>query len=193
MRFVAIDFETANQFSQSACAIGVVVIEDKKIIDSKYWLLCPHESYRSFNYFNTQIHHITYDMVIDELEFSDLYPQFINLITPDTLLVAHNAAFDMRVLRSLFDLYQLDLPDIMYTCTYLNAKKLWNTPNHRLNTLCEYFDINLDHHNALSDAFACAQLFMKQLEENQVSSLYQLLTCNQFHIKTLQQKKKNVL
>ena len=48
-------------------------------------------------------------------------------------------------------------------------------PNHKLNTICDYLNIELDHHDSLSDAKACAQIMlytMKELTAPTVKSLY---------------------
>jgi DNA polymerase-3 subunit epsilon len=49
-----------------------------------------------------------------------------------------------------------------YVCTCKIARKLnLNLPNNKLNTLCDYFSIELDHHNAMSDARAAAKLIIE--------------------------------
>ena len=68
-------------------------------------------------------------------------------------LLAHNANFDMTVLRKLFQLYKIDNPSIKYIDSLEIARKMLpRLQNHRLNTVCEYFGIELNHHDALSDA-----------------------------------------
>jgi DNA polymerase III subunit epsilon len=64
MDFVALDFETANENRDSACALGLVVVENNEIVKKDYWLIRPKELY--FNPFNISIHGITPDDVKDK-------------------------------------------------------------------------------------------------------------------------------
>jgi len=67
--------------------------------------------------------------------------------------MAHNAMFDMTVLRSLFKLYNIDVPTLKYIDSLEIARKVYPfLRNHKLNTVCEHLEIDLNHHEALSDA-----------------------------------------
>ena len=67
--------------------------------------------------------------------------------------MAHNAAFDMGVLSSLFKLYQIETKPLKYIDSLEIARKVYPfLRNHKLNTVCEHLDIELNHHEALSDA-----------------------------------------
>jgi DNA polymerase III epsilon subunit-like protein len=57
MKFVALDFETANEQRNSACAIGIAIVESEHVVDSRYQLICPHEF--RFSPWNIRIHGIT--------------------------------------------------------------------------------------------------------------------------------------
>src|SRR5690554_2785698 len=45
MRFTCIDFETANSNYESVCAVGIALFEKGQLVDSKSWLVKPHEDY----------------------------------------------------------------------------------------------------------------------------------------------------
>lgn len=69
-RWVAIDFETANQGADSACALGVAVVEDGTVARARSWLIRPRVPY--FDPFHTSIHGIRAGKpvrVLDEREF----------------------------------------------------------------------------------------------------------------------------
>jgi DNA polymerase III subunit epsilon len=175
MKVAALDFETANAQRNSACALGVTLIDNQQITESKYWLIKP---VGHFDYMNTLIHGITYNDVRNEPTFEELWPE-INQYLNGRLLIAHNAAFDMSVLRKSLEGCELEKPKFEYTCTMRMAKNLWpNHYNHKLNTLCDYFNIELDHHNAASDAQACALIALELCRDQNITSFSELLKLN---------------
>ncbi len=156
MRFTAIDFETANSAPESACSVGIVMFEDGVMSECFSSLIKPHPHFDSFHPGNMRIHHITPDQVKNAPSFRDLESRLRPLLE-NSVLVAHNAPFDMRVLKSLYTLYGLRAPQVSYFCTVDLSRVLFpHLPHHRLNDVCEYLHVELDHHDALSDARGCA-------------------------------------
>ena len=152
MRLCTIDFETANQNMGSACSIGIVVSEDGEIIYEANHLLRPHHSVFYFDPRNISIHNILPSDVEYEAEFDQVF-EILRPWFETSIVMAHNANFDMTVLRKLFQLYKIDYPRIKYIDSLEIARKLLpGLKNHRLNTVCEHFGIELNHHDALSDA-----------------------------------------
>jgi DNA polymerase-3 subunit epsilon len=163
MRLTVIDFETANRYSQSACSIGIVVFEDGELIHEAVYLIKPHRTYRYFDPFNISIHHITPEMVKNAPEF-DTVAVFLIPWLQHAVLAAHNAPFDIGVLRSLIDLYQLDFPRVDVLDTVEVARKCYpRLDNHKLHTVCGALEIPLDHHEALSDARGAALLVLNAM------------------------------
>jgi len=82
------------------------------------------------------------------------------------ILVAHNAVFDMKVLSSCINDYEIDTQNRRkYLCTVQMGRKCYpQLPNHKLDTLCSYLDIELDHHKADSDSRACAELLLNYIK-----------------------------
>ncbi len=78
MDFVAIDFETANEKRNSVCELGVAIVEDDKIVESKSWLIRPPEL--RFNPFNTYIHGISEKDVVNQPEFDALWDEIKNYL-----------------------------------------------------------------------------------------------------------------
>lgn len=176
MDYVAIDFETANAELSSACSIGIVAVTNDKIIYEKEYLINPQEE---FSEFNITIHRITADMVVKEKTFAELWPEIKHFFF-NTLVFAHNADFDVSVLRSLIEKYNLDVPNIKTGCTLKIAQRIWKNelPNCRLNTLSDYLELIHHHHNALSDAFVCTKIIERAKRVKNVASegeLYQAL------------------
>lgn len=162
MRIVAIDFETANHSSVSACALGLAIYEDGEFIDNFEWYIKPHHR---FNYFtNTHIHGIDENDVINENEFVFYYDELAEILK-DSIIVAHNAMFDIDVLNSVCDVYGLIHFKNKYLDTVQISRKVYpELINHKLNTVSEYLNIDLNHHNGKSDANACLMILLKAME-----------------------------
>lgn len=152
--FVALDFETADRGPDSACAIGLVRVEDNQIVDRVYHLICPPRQEFEFTY----IHDISWEDVADELHFGELWPTIHETIKDADFIAAHNAAFDKGVLYACCDAHQIDRPLQQFICTVQLARSTWNIRPTKLPNVCDYLGIELDHHQALSDAEACARI-----------------------------------
>ena len=162
MRFVTIDFETANRNRNSPCEVGVTVVEDGALVETKSWLIKPKPF--SFDYFNTRVHGITRDTVAHAPEFDAVWRELQPMLEGQ-FIIAHNAGFDIGVLRSTLDHYGLAHPRFDYSCSYLFAKGVWpHSPSYGLHDLCTAQGISFQHHRAGSDSQATALLCLKAFE-----------------------------
>jgi DNA polymerase III subunit epsilon len=156
MNFAAIDFETANNKRNSACSVAVVEVKDGQICDSYYALIRPPEM--DFSYFNIQIHGIHPEDVKDKPTFAGIWPELRKRLE-NRIVVAHNAQFDMSVLKYALNEYKLPEPKFNHCCTVSLARKLWpELENHKLDTVGHYLNIDFKHHDALEDAKTCAAI-----------------------------------
>lgn len=166
-RILAIDFETANPSRTSMCSVGYALIEDGNIIKNEEILIDPEEYFDSFNIF---IHGITPEMVEGELTFPDVWKKYIQpLISEDTILIAHNASFDMSVLRHTCDKYNMEYPNFKYLCTRILSKNNYQSLNsYSLSTVVEHLGLEFEHHKASEDALMCAKIYLdiKSKHEN---------------------------
>ncbi len=163
MNYVAIDFETANRSRSSVCSMAAVTVEEGRIVRSAYSLIRPPEL--RFDYWNTRIHGITAADVVDKATFAELWDR-IRPHLDNKIVIAHNAAFDIGVLRSILAVYKLPKPSFRYACTVEIAKKAWaGLDNYKLSTLASRFSIDFEHHNALHDARTCAVLALRAGQE----------------------------
>ena len=78
-------------------------------------------------------------------------------------VAAHNSGFDRRVLNGCCSHYNINIPDVKYKCSWQLSRKMLNLKSHSLNRVSAYLGIELDHHNALSDARACAKIMINLL------------------------------
>ncbi len=174
MDFVAIDFETANEKRNSVCELGVTIVESDKIIESKYWLIRPPEL--RFNPFNIYIHGISEKDVVNQPEFDALWDEIKNYLSGN-LVLAHNASFDLSVLRSVLDSYSIPYPDIKYTCSYIISKRVWKgLLSYNLKNLANILNVQLEHHHAFSDSNVCANISIKAFQKSEINSTEEIET-----------------
>lgn len=161
-RFVVFDVETPNRLSNRMSAIGITVIENGEITDEFYSLVNP-ETY--FDYFNVRLTGISEKTVWNAPVFPEIWSR-IEPMMSSGLLVAHNAVFDMGVLRKCLSDYGVEWkPYVRYLCTVQMGRRVLPGMSHKLNVLCDYYGISLDHHHAASDSRACAEILLRYLEE----------------------------
>lgn len=154
--FVAIDFETADRMPDSACAVALVRSEAEKIVYKHDFLIRPPRTYFEF----THIHGITWEMVADKPVFGELWPDLEPVFDGVDFLAAHNASFDRGVLNACCQAAGLNPPQIPFKCTVAMSRKKWGLNPAKLNNVCDFLGIPLNHHNALSDALACAKIVL---------------------------------
>ncbi len=158
--FVAIDFETATGYRNSACAVGIVTVKNREIVDEFYSLIQPPGN--AYWWRNTQVHKIKPADTLNELRFDGLYPKLKQLLE-NKVIVAHNEAFDRNVLAHTMEYYGLDYSELnladRWECTVKIYRKKGYKPAN-LKACCDRNNIELNHHEALSDAIACAKLFL---------------------------------
>ncbi len=165
MKLCCLDFETANARRESACSVGLSVLQGGMVIETAEQLLHPPRGADYFSSFNVMIHGIRPRDVADEPEFDAMAPWIYERLNAD-LVIAHNAAFDLSVLRALCEYYALPCPEFRYFCTCKAARRLWkNLPNHKLDTLCAHIGHTFRHHNAAADAEAAGRVFLAMQRE----------------------------
>lgn len=157
-RFVAFDVETPNYENNRMSAIGIATVKGEEITGTFGTVINPETYFASFHVALTGI---TPGQAERAPAFWALWPTVEPLLSGGILL-AHNAPFDLGVLARCLRAYSIDWAHyVPYICTVrMSRAALPQLPNHRLNTLCEHWDIPLEHHRAESDSLACAQLFL---------------------------------
>jgi len=157
MNFVAIDFETANYARESACSVGLVRVVDGAIVERAVHLIRPPTREFVFTY----IHGLSWQDVAEAPTFGELWPTLAPICEGAEYFVAHNAPFDKGVLNACCAHYGLAPPGLEFRCTVQLARKVWNIYPTKLSDVCRRLSIPLDHHEALSDATACARIALE--------------------------------
>ena len=158
INFTAIDFETATHDPNSVCQVGLVRVENGVVVNEYSGLIRPPDNF-IWEYFSREVHGIYPKDTADAPPFAESYPAWKQFVEGHTL-VAHNMSFDLRSLRAcLKEFCGLDMKFKTY-CT-MNTWKGAFEEGCALNICCKRLDISLlNHHNALADAKACAELFL---------------------------------
>jgi DNA polymerase-3 subunit epsilon len=152
--FVAIDFETADRGSDSACAVAMVRVENLEIVARRVQLLRPPRPYFVFTY----IHGITWEDVADAPTFAEAWPELAEFLDGADALAAHNAGFDRDVLHTCCHFAGHRTPDLPFLCTMQLARRTWGIYPTKLSDVCRRLGLPLRHHDPASDAEACAQI-----------------------------------
>jgi DNA polymerase-3 subunit epsilon len=185
LNFTAIDFETANGASASPCAVGLVKVAEGKIVDTFSTLIKPPYPNDWFATGNIGVHGIHPQDVVDAPTWAEALEEMLGFIGSDDL-IAHNAGFDMGVLKASAALIEYELPDLRYGCSLVMARKTYNLDSYRLNQVAYAIGHEeFDHHDALADSDACARIVIHMADRHGVSSLDELAKLTNHKIKSL--------
>jgi len=163
-RFVAIDFETADYGSDSACAVAIVTVDSGAITDRFYQLVRPPRRTFVFSY----LHGIEWKHVQHQPSFAEAWPLIEQHLKRGRFVAAHNARFDEGVLHACCAAAGLGRPPYRFLCTVQLARKVWSIRPTRLPDVCRHLSIPLHHHQAESDAEACAHIVMAAMRQGHV-------------------------
>ncbi|HEY5520201.1 MAG TPA: exonuclease domain-containing protein [Candidatus Limnocylindrales bacterium] len=175
LSFCAIDFETANAFRGSPCAVGLVRVVDGRVTGTAAWLMRPPTGYDEFDEFNIAIHGITPAMVKGEPRFGDRLPQIV-AFAGDLPLVAHNAAFDVGVIRDACNASGLPWPALTYACSLVLARQTYDLLSYSLPWVAEAAGLEMgEQHDPAADAMAAAGIVLDLARRRQVETLSDLV------------------
>lgn len=170
--FVALDIETATGNRSSICEIGITIVEESKIKESKSWLIRPEDN--AYWNRNINIHGITPSATQDKPSLAEIWNEILPYLENKTI-VAHNTSFDMFAIADALTKDNIKLPTLDYFCSLRIAQRTFSLLKYSLSPLCDSLGIEFEqHHRAASDSEACAKVMLRCLEELQVSSFDEL-------------------
>jgi DNA polymerase-3 subunit epsilon len=156
--FTAIDFESANSSPASACSVGLVRVRAGQVVAQTGWLIRPPAGHDEFNEWNTRIHGLYAEDVIGADSWTQQLDRLCAFAGAD-VLVAHNAGFDMNVLRRACEATGIDAPPYRSLCSLAVARKTYDLDSYKLPLAAAAAGFGaFPHHDALADARACAQI-----------------------------------
>ncbi len=171
---IALDFETASGSPGSICAIGLAWIGNGQVIHTAHRLVRPHDM--RFNPWHVAVHGIQPHDVEYEPEFPAIWDELLPHLEAVPMLLAHNAPFDIGVLRAALTHYGQSWPTLSFLCTVKLARAAWpDLENHKLSTVARHIGFALHHHLADSDASASAHILLHAMAEAEMDDLQALL------------------
>lgn len=165
LNFIAIDFETATGKRASICEVGICVVRNGEIMETKSWLVQPEDN--AYSYWNIQVHGIRPEDTANSPSFPEVWEIIErNYLDEFNIFVAHNVPFDRSCLEYSANLYNIHLPELNWECTLKIARQLYNLGSYSLGYLCDKLGIpEGKHHRAGDDAEMCARLFLRELKD----------------------------
>jgi DNA polymerase-3 subunit epsilon len=174
--FTAIDFETANASSASACSVGLARVRDGRIVATAGWLIRPPAGHDRFFELNIGIHGIRPTDVLGAKSWSEQLDDLAAFAGAD-VLVAHNAGFDMAVLRRACEATGDVCPPYRYACSVQVARRTYDLPSYRLPFAAAAAGFtDLVHHDATSDAVASAHIMIDAARRWAAADISELAT-----------------
>lgn len=172
--YVALDFETANAYRGSPCAVGLVRVRNGIPIAERHWLIRPPQGVDHFDAFNTVVHGISARTVANAPRWRDVLPAIVEFIGDD-VVVAHNAGFDIGVIRYACAVDNIEWPELRFLCTLVLARKALSLPSYSLPFVVDALGATfIDHHDALSDARAVTDVVSGLAAANNCRDLNEL-------------------
>lgn len=144
----------------------------------------PPKGYDEFDGWNISIHGITPAQVKSSPRFAEAWPSILNFIGQSTL-VAHNASFDIGVIREALLVSNLAWPNLRYACTLVLGRRVFELPSYSLSFVAEAAGIQWNeekHHDAKYDALVAAKIVLSVAEKYQLSELQEIF--DKFYIST---------
>ena len=170
MDFVAIDFETANHLRSSACSIGIAVVKNNEIVETRSFYIKPTPNY--YAPMNIKIHGISEKQTDSAKTFAELWDSDLHQYFLDRDIVAHNAPFEKSVLNALSEVYGIDIPTDRIYCSLKMARQRLDLLNYQLDSVCQALGVLFSHHHdAKADAIGCAEIVLKLAEKFNVNCL----------------------
>lgn len=186
LNFTAVDFETANGFRGSPCAIGLVRVRDGNVDELYFRRMRPPQGYDRFDPRNVEIHGITPERVAAEPRFAEVFAEIAEFIGED-MLIAHNAVFDLEVFESSLEVSGMDSPGLRALCSVRLARAVYQLDSHALPKAAQEAGFHLKHHHhALWDARAAAAIVVDIAQRQGIGDVGRLFADHEIGIEELE-------
>ena len=173
MDFLTIDFEVASRWEYSPCSVSIYKFTENSY--SKIYSTLINAGDVFFDPQLVKLHGITFDMVQGAPTLSNVMQEICNIIK-DNFLFAHNATYDILKIITGCKECNINIPNFKYADSLMLAKRTWKgLVNYKLDTICDFLNIELNHHNADSDAIACGKIVLEAMKYYNINDICSLL------------------
>ena len=186
--FIAFDCEKANNEPTSLCSIGFACFKNGKIVKQKEYIVQPIPCvfYKGIEISGKETYHgIPLEMYKNACTFNMLWPKIKKLIDGE-ILVGHGINGDFLTIQAILNHFgiEFNIPTKENSiCT--NIASIYTYPeceSHKLAALCEYLNIDIKPHHALSDAKACGNLLLEMLNDTDCRTIEEFIEiCNKYN------------
>jgi DNA polymerase III subunit epsilon len=146
------------------CEIGIVRTSGSRILARLDTLVNPE---RPVSYGALGVHGITDEMLSGAPKFADISGEVMEILK-DSVVICHNAQFDLSFLSSELKRCDIEMPDFRTGDTLRIARRYFDFPSNSLGNIVDYIGIEMDkRHRALSDAEATFKVFLYMRAELQ--------------------------
>ncbi|MEQ1718980.1 MAG: exonuclease domain-containing protein [Hyphomicrobium sp.] len=167
---VSIDVETANASRASICQLGLVGLHGRDELWRWSSLVDPEEMFERKNF---EIHRIHPNDVLGAPRYPDVLNNVLESIAGQ--IVVSWTDFDQVAISHAADKYSLPRPECFWLDACLVARHVWSElPNHQLATVASALGLEFNHHDALSDAWACGTALSMALSASKTDAEYWL-------------------
>lgn len=165
LNFIAIDFETATSKMFFVCEVGICVIRNGEVAETRSWLVRPEDNL--YQYWNIKIHGIRPEYTEDAPDFRQVWEEIERTCLDEfDTFVAHNVPFDRSCLTGSAELYRIHLPELKWKCSLQTARNIYSFSCNSLESLCEQLGISQGtYHHAGDDAEMCARLYLREIND----------------------------
>lgn len=161
--FVVFDLETTgfSNKNDKITEIGAVKVKNFEIVDRFNELINPE---KDISYKVQELTGITNDLIKDKPTIEEILPRFMEFVG-DSVLVAHNAEFDIGFINQKCKEMNIEFKNKSVDTLMLARILLPHLKRFKLNNLTKELGVPLhNHHRAVDDAAATAQIFIKFLD-----------------------------
>jgi DNA polymerase-3 subunit epsilon len=172
--YAVVDIETTggSPNTEKITEIAIYVFDGRKIVDEFVSLVNPE---KNIPYYITALTGISNEMVADAPKFYEIARQIVE-ITENKILVAHNASFDYKFIKSEFKSLGYDFRRENMCTLRLSRKLMPGHPSYSLGKLCSGLGIVIeDRHRAAGDALATVKLLERLLDHASGSGQEEIL------------------
>jgi DNA polymerase-3 subunit epsilon len=178
-----IDFETATASRSSACALGLVLVDDGVITRRERRLIRPPDN--EYAPINVWIHGIRPEDTEGSPDAAEVWAELEQMCN-GRLLVAHNAGFDMSVLRHSLGVCASTTGVRDFACTLVLARRVWpELWSWSLPVVAAHVGVSFDHHDPVADAEAAVAVALAAIEKSGSSDLESVFDAYRIAIGTL--------
>lgn len=171
--YVVFDIETTGfgPTKDSIIEIGAVKVKEGEIVDTYSTFINPQVP---IPFEIEKLTGITDDMVKDARIINEVLPEFLDFCK-GCVLVAHNASFDVGFISKKAEILGIDVEFTVVDTVALARVLLPHLSRFKLNIVAKELGVSLEnHHRAVDDATATADIFVrfvKMLQEKDINDL----------------------